>query len=135
MELKTIDKGLTVSPQIAAADVAKIKKEGFRSIICNRPDGEGADQPTFAEIEKAAKKAGLEIRYLPVVSGKVQDADATQFGEALSEMPKPVFAYCRTGTRSPPCGRWTRAQKAPRCRTFSPPPGRQVTTCRAWCAA
>ena len=100
MELKTIDKGLTVSPQIAAADVAKIKKEGFRSIICNRPDGEGADQPTFAEIEKAAKKAGLEIRYLPVVSGKVQDADATQFGEALSEMPKPVFAYCRTGTRS-----------------------------------
>jgi sulfide:quinone oxidoreductase len=100
MELKTIDKGLTVSPQISAADVAVIKKEGFRSIICNRPDGEGADQPTFAEIEKAAKKAGLEIRYLPVVSGKVQDADAEKFGEALSELPKPVFAYCRTGTRS-----------------------------------
>jgi sulfide:quinone oxidoreductase len=59
MELKTIDKGLTVSPQISAADVAAIKKEGFRSIICNRPDGEGADQPTFAEIEKAAKKAGI----------------------------------------------------------------------------
>jgi sulfide:quinone oxidoreductase len=100
MELKTIDKGLTVSPQISAADVAAIKKEGFRSIICNRPDGEGADQPTFAEIEKAAKKAGLEIRYLPVVSGKVQDADAEKFGEVLSELPKPVFAYCRTGTRS-----------------------------------
>jgi sulfide:quinone oxidoreductase len=100
MELKTIDKGLTVSPQISAADVAKLKKEGFRSIICNRPDGEGADQPTFAEIEKAAQKAGLEIRYLPVVSGKVQDADAEKFGEALSVLPKPVFAYCRTGTRS-----------------------------------
>ncbi len=100
MEIKTIDKGLSVSPQIAAADVAELKKQGFRSIICNRPDGEGADQPTFAEIEKAAKKAGLETRYLPVVSGRVQDEDAEKFGAALSELPKPVFAYCRTGTRS-----------------------------------
>ena len=100
MEIKTIDKGLSVSPQIAAADVAELKKQGFRSIICNRPDGEGADQPTFAEIEKAAKKAGLEARYLPVVSGRVQDEDAEKFGAALSELPKPVFAYCRTGTRS-----------------------------------
>jgi sulfide:quinone oxidoreductase len=100
MEIKTIDKGLSVSPQIAAADVAELKKQGFRSIICNRPDGEGADQPTFAEIEKAAKKAGLEARYLPVVSGRVQDEDAEKFGAALSELPKPVFAYSRTGTRS-----------------------------------
>ncbi len=100
MEIKTIDKGLSVSPQIAAADVAELKKQGFRSIICNRPDGEGADQQTFAEIEKAAKKAGLEARYLPVVSGRVQDEDAEKFGAALSELPKPVFAYCRTGTRS-----------------------------------
>jgi sulfide:quinone oxidoreductase len=100
MDLKTIDKGLSVSPQISAADVAEISKQGFRSIICNRPDGEGADQPTFAEIEKAAKKAGLEARYLPVVSGRVQDEDAEKFGAALAELPKPVFAYCRTGTRS-----------------------------------
>ncbi len=100
MDLKAIDKGLSVSPQISPADVAEISKRGFRSIICNRPDGEGADQPTFAEIEKAAKKAGLEARYLPVVSGRVQDEDAEKFGEALAELPKPVFAYCRTGTRS-----------------------------------
>jgi len=100
MDLKAIDKGLSVSPQISPAAVAEISKRGFRSIICNRPDGEGADQPTFAEIEKAAKKAGLEARYLPVVSGRVQDEDAEKFGEALAELPKPVFAYCRTGTRS-----------------------------------
>ncbi len=100
MEIKKIDKGLSVSPQIAASDVAELKKQGFRSIICNRPDGEGADQPTFAEIEKVAKKAGLEARYVPVVSGRVQDEDAEKFGAALSELPKPVFAYCRTGTRS-----------------------------------
>jgi sulfide:quinone oxidoreductase len=32
--------------------------------MCNRPDGEGADQPAFAEIEAAARAAGLEAAYL-----------------------------------------------------------------------
>ncbi|WP_153770273.1 bifunctional protein tyrosine phosphatase family protein/NAD(P)/FAD-dependent oxidoreductase [Labrenzia sp. CE80] len=100
MEAKRITKHLSVSPQIAATDLWEVASQGFRSVICNRPDGEGADQPTFEEIETAAKKAGLEIRYLPVVSGKVSDEDATAFSTALEELPKPVFAYCRTGTRS-----------------------------------
>ena len=73
---------------------------GFRSIICNRPDGEAADQPTFEEIEVAAKAKGLEARYLPVVSGKVRDQDAKDFSALTAELPKPVLAYCRTGTRS-----------------------------------
>ena len=90
MELKTIDKGLTVSPQIAAADVAKIKKEGFRSIICNRPDGEGADQPNHDEIAAAAKAEGIEMAYLPIVAGKVGDDDADAFGKLMSDLPGPV---------------------------------------------
>jgi len=100
MDLKKINSQLSVSPQILAADVAALAKQGFRSIICNRPDGEGADQPLFAEIEKAANKAKLEVRYLPVVPGRVQDADAIAFASAMDELPKPVLAYCRTGTRS-----------------------------------
>jgi len=74
--------------------------QGFRALICNRPDGEAADQPNFSEIEAAAKKAGLEIRNLPVVSGKVSDQDAADFGAAMQELPRPILAYCRTGTRS-----------------------------------
>ncbi|WP_417668205.1 TIGR01244 family sulfur transferase [Roseibium sp.] len=100
MDVRKITNQLSVSPQIAATDLWEIANLGFRSVICNRPDGEAADQPTFEEIEAAAKKAGLEIRYLPIVSGKVRDEDATDFGAALDELPKPVFAYCRTGTRS-----------------------------------
>ncbi len=100
METKKISAGFSVSPQIVADDVAEIAKLGFRSIVCNRPDGEGADQPTFEEISNAAKEAGLEIRYQPIVSGKVSDGDARDFGRLFDELPKPVFAYCRTGTRS-----------------------------------
>ena len=100
MDIKDINKRISVSPQITAADVKAIADAGFRAIICNRPDGEGADQPTFEEIDTAAKSAGLETLYLPIVSGKVEDADAAKFGDALDALPGPVLAYCRTGTRS-----------------------------------
>ena len=100
MDIKDINKRISVSPQITAADVKAIADAGFRAIICNRPDGEGADQPTFEEIDTAAKAAGLETLYLPIVSGKVEDADAAKFGDALDALPGPVLAYCRTGTRS-----------------------------------
>ncbi len=100
MDPKQISDALSVSPQILPSDIAKLKKLGFRSIICNRPDGEGADQPTFKEIETKAKAAGLEARYLPIVAGKVQDQDADDFAAALRDLPGPTLAYCRTGTRS-----------------------------------
>ena len=100
MEIRKIDGAISVSPQIEPSDIAAIKKAGFRSIICNRPDGEGADQPGFGEIEAKAKKAGLETLYMPIQSGMVRDEDAEKFGAALQELPGPVFAYCRTGTRS-----------------------------------
>ena len=100
MELKKINTQLNVSPQIMPDDLAELLKQGFKSVICNRPNGEGADQPVFAEFEKAAKKQKLEVRYIPVVSGRVRDEDAAAFGTALDELPKPVMAFCRIGTRS-----------------------------------
>ncbi|MBK45984.1 MAG: TIGR01244 family phosphatase [Roseovarius sp.] len=100
MQINKVTDALSVSPQITAEDVAAIRDAGFRAIICNRPDGEGADQPNFEEIEAAARAAGLEARYLPVTSGMVRDEDAAAFGQALMELPGPVFAYCRSGTRS-----------------------------------
>jgi len=100
MDPKSLTTGLSVSAQITPADIKAIKDAGFRAILCNRPDGEGADQPTFDEVAKAAKKAGLEAAYLPIVSGKVTDEDALAFEKTLTELPGPVLAYCRTGTRS-----------------------------------
>jgi sulfide:quinone oxidoreductase len=100
METKALTSGFSVSEQICPADLQAVKDAGFRAILCNRPDGEGSDQPTFSEIAAAAKKLGLEAVYIPIVSGKVTDADTAAFGQALSDLPGPVLAYCRTGTRS-----------------------------------
>ena len=100
MELNTLAAGVSASPQIMPDDMQVIKDAGFKAIICNRPDGEGADQPTFQEIADAAKEFGLEAVYQPIVAGKVSDDDAAAFGNALDTLPGPVLAYCRTGTRS-----------------------------------
>ncbi|MEO3430842.1 bifunctional protein tyrosine phosphatase family protein/NAD(P)/FAD-dependent oxidoreductase [Pelagibius sp. CAU 1746] len=113
MELKKVDKAFAVSPQISPADVGELARQGYKTIICNRPDGEGNDQPLFHEIEEAAAKAGLQVLYLPVVSGKVSDADAEAFAEAFEAAPKPVFAYCRSGTRSITLWALSRAGKMP----------------------
>lgn len=113
MELKEISSKITVSPQVTKKDVAEIKAKGFRAIICNRPDGEGADQPSFEEINAAAKLAGIEARYLPVQSGMVTDEDVAAFRDALEELPRPLLAYCRSGTRSATLWSLSEAQSRP----------------------
>jgi len=100
MERKQLTDMLSIGPQIQPDDVLRLKDAGFRAIVCNRPDGESADQPSHEEMALAAEAAGLEFRYLPVTPGLVTDKTAEAFGTALGELPGPVFAYCRTGTRS-----------------------------------
>lgn len=100
MTAKPITPTLSVSEQVLPQDITALAAAGFKSVICNRPDGEGADQPSFFEIEAAAKAVGMQASYLPIVSGKVGDADAVAFGATMDNLPKPILAYCRTGTRS-----------------------------------
>lgn len=100
MELNRITPEIFVSPQIKVFDMAEIKDAGFKAIICNRPDGEAPDQPTFTEIHEAAQKLEIEIRYVPVVAGKICAEDINVFGEALNSLPRPLLAYCKSGKRS-----------------------------------
>ena len=107
MDIRTLTPEIAVGPQIRVEDLPALAEAGFRAVICNRPDGEGPDQPNFSEIERSARALGLEAMYLPVLSGKVSDADGVAFGQALQRLPKPVLAYCRTGMRS--CSMWALA--------------------------
>ena len=111
MDIKLLNKEFAVGAQIAAADVTAIADAGYRSIICNRPDGEAGDQPGHREIELAAHALGLQSVYLPVESGKVTDDQAQAFGRLMTELPGPVFAYCRTGTRSATLWALSQAQR------------------------
>ena len=100
MDIRQIDEGYAVSGQISPDEVRDIAAAGYRTIICNRPDGEAPDQPAFAEIERAAVAAGLSVYYVPVVSGQLTKDDVDAMAEALGETQGPVLAYCRSGARS-----------------------------------
>jgi sulfide:quinone oxidoreductase len=100
MQITSISPEYSVAPQITAADVPAIAEQGFRTIMCNRPDGEDPGQPEVAEIRAAAEAAGLAFAFVPVASGNILPQDITGVRSALAELPTPVLAYCRSGTRS-----------------------------------
>ncbi|WDR01474.1 TIGR01244 family sulfur transferase [Devosia algicola] len=100
MELKRINDTVSVAGQIQPGDVASLKAAGFVAIINNRPDGESPDQPNGAEIEAAAKAAGLNYIAIPLGRDGVSPAMVDQTKAALEGSDGPVFCYCRSGTRS-----------------------------------
>jgi sulfide:quinone oxidoreductase len=100
MKLANLAKGVLVADQILPEDLNDLAAQGIKTIFCHRPDGEGADQPNFAEIAQAAKKLKIKTHYLPVVSGKISDADVTAFAELFKESKQPVLGYCRSGMRA-----------------------------------
>lgn len=99
MEIRQINEDYSVAPQIEIADVAKIAAAGFKSIICNRPDSEHAGDTPADEVRKAAESAGLEFRYIPVISGQITMENVEDQAAALDDLPRPVLAYCRSGAR------------------------------------
>ena len=99
MTPKKLTDDLSVAGQVQPSELADVKSQGFGSIIVNRPDREGADQPSFEALRAAAEEAGLAARYIPVAGGiGLEQVEA--FADALDELPKPILAFCKSGMRS-----------------------------------
>lgn len=99
MDYRKINDDFAVAGQITADDIQAVKAAGYRSVISNRPDREDGAVPHDG-IEAAAKAAGLDFRYIPVVGGAFTPEDVEKMAGALDEMEGPIFAYCRSGARS-----------------------------------
>lgn len=99
-DFRKLDSATYASPQIAAADLAAAGAEGVTLVVNNRPDGEADDQPTGAEIEAAARAAGLDYVAIPVGGAGFGEAQVRAMAEALAGAQGKVLAYCRSGTRS-----------------------------------
>jgi uncharacterized protein (TIGR01244 family) len=98
-DIRRVTDDLSVAPQISVADVAEAARQGFKTIINNRPDGEAPDQPSGHEIEAAAAEAGLAYFHIPVRGGPTPEQVETT-ARVVAEAAKPVLAFCRSGTRS-----------------------------------
>lgn len=101
LPIRPIAPDVCVAPQLTPEAMAEAARAGFRSVVNNRPDFEhGPDQPTSAAIEAAARAAGLEYRFLPVGSAYQTPEQVEAFANLLDELPRPLLAFCRSGTRS-----------------------------------
>ena len=100
MDLRQVDGNFAVSPQLSEADIAAVAAAGYRTVICNRPDGEEPGQPTEATMRKAATDAGIEFHFVPVSGHQFPEAALKRFAEIRREAEGPTLAYCRSGTRS-----------------------------------
>ncbi|GLQ36150.1 oxidoreductase [Amylibacter marinus] len=100
MKLTQIEESVFVSGQITIGDLQDIVEQGIKTILCNRPDGEEVDQPSYAEINDAAAALGLKSAYIPVSPRGLTQENIDAFADALGNAPKPILAYCRTGNRS-----------------------------------
>ena len=90
-----------VAGQLDVAAMAWAAQAGFKSVMNNRPDFEGGpDQPTSATLQAAAEAAGLRYVHLPVSPSVHTPQEIARFAELLTELPKPLLAFCRSGARS-----------------------------------
>ncbi len=120
MQIVPLDERFASADQISPDDLPAIAAAGYRSIVCNRPDGEGGatqpqpqPQPTSQEIRAAAAALGLQFAYLPVKPGQITADDAQRFAQLLEDMPGPVLAYCRSGNRATSLYQLAQAAAAP----------------------
>ena len=97
--MRALDDRTFVAGQIAPGDLAGIAAAGIALVVNNRPDGEEPGQPSGAEIEAAARAAGIAYRHIPIAGGFNAD-DVIGMVQALDEADGPALAFCRSGTRS-----------------------------------
>jgi uncharacterized protein (TIGR01244 family) len=134
MDARTIN-GWPVGQPADHPGLQAIADQGFRAIICNRPDGEGNGPAELRRNrEAAARPLGLQAAYLPITAGKVATRTPRPSASLLTELPGPVLAYCRTGTRSATLWSLAMAGANP-CRHPRRHARRPATTWAAWCAA
>jgi len=101
LPLQRLDADVSVAPQLSPEAMAEAKAAGYRSVINNRPDFEGGPtQPDNASMEAAAREAGLEYAFLPVASNYQSPEEIARFAVLIATLPKPILAFCRSGTRS-----------------------------------
>lgn len=99
-KFRKLSDSMFASPQIGLDDVKLARSQGVTLIVNNRPDGEAPEEPQGAEIESAAKAAGIDYLAIPVTHAGFSLDQVERMGEALEKTDGTVLAYCRSGTRS-----------------------------------
>ena len=79
-----------VSGQLFEHDVRLAAKQGVRSIMNNRPDGESIGQPLSADLAKVAEELGMTFLHFPIDPRAITSQDVEVFAKARDELERPL---------------------------------------------
>lgn len=88
-----------VAPQLTAEDIKQAATQGIEVIMCNRPDGEEAGQPSAEDMKTLTEASGMQFVFLPMQGPNFTEDYVAQVKQ-LNEKGQKVLAYCRSGNRS-----------------------------------
>ena len=89
-----------VSAQLFDHDIKLAAKQGVRSIMNNRADGESEGQPLSSDLAKTAEELGMTFLHFPVEPKAITAKDVEEFAKAYDELERPLLIFSRTGARS-----------------------------------
>ena len=97
---KSLNAQVSVAGQMTTDKFQQLLKDGFKSVIVNRPDQEQGNTVSVAQLRQIAEQSQVSVIYQPILSGKISQTDVIEFAKYYNELPKPILMVCRSGSRS-----------------------------------
>lgn len=100
-DYKAITSKFSVADALSSGDLEKLQAIGFSTIVNNLPDEEVTNGFTSSKARAEAEALGIGYIHLPVTGLTLGDQDIIDgFANILLDPQAPIFAHCKTGTRS-----------------------------------
>jgi len=100
-EFVNVTPEFAIGPQVSADDFEPLRAAGFASVLNVRPDDETGTYLISQDAEQRARANGLAYAHSPTENHAIFELEIIdRFERALAELPKPIFAHCKTGTRA-----------------------------------
>ena len=84
---KTLNAQVSVAGQMTTDKFQQVIKDGFKSVIVNRPDQEQGNTVSVAQLRQIAEQSQVSVIYQPILSGKISQTDVIEFAKYYMSYP------------------------------------------------
>lgn len=99
MKITKLSDNFSVCGQIDKDDLEELARQGFQTLIGNRPDHEETDQPLWESLSNRAQELGMKSVFIPM-NKSLTEHSMNLLKETLKKDKGPFIAYCRSARRS-----------------------------------
>lgn len=100
MDTMKINEKVSVGGQPSDVDLQELARQGYKSVINLRTEGEEEQPMSPAEEAEKVGALGLKYRHIPVDMKAAGPETVNRFRQELPGLPGPIFVHCHTGKRA-----------------------------------